>query len=67
MNMSADFLASLSGTKNSDYGNFRLLLKLRRLDIVSKDRVELRRGSLVVVDAIQPDTEEIHGCHNQWP
>jgi hypothetical protein len=64
MNMSADFVARLGGTEDSDYGNFRFLLNLRRLHIVSKDGIELRRGSLVVVNAIQPNPEEVHGC--QW-
>ena len=65
MDMSANFLTRLGSTEDSDYGNFWFFLNLRRLDIVSKDGIELRWGSLVVVYAIQPDPKEVHGC--QWP
>lgn len=64
MDMSADFLTRFSRTEDSDYWNSRFLLDLRRFDIISQDRVELRRRSLVVVHTVQPDSEKVHHCQN---
>lgn len=62
--MSANFLTCFSGAEDSDDRNFRLLVNLRRLDIVAKYGVELRGRSLVVVYAVQADPEWVHDC--QW-
>jgi hypothetical protein len=70
MNMRANFLASLCGSKDSDNGNFGLPGDLRGLDIVSEDRIELGRSRLVIVYAVQPDAEKIHGerrYQSGWP
>lgn len=61
MDMRTNFLASLCRAKDSDDRNLGLLAKLRGFDIVSKNRVELAWSSLVIVYAVQPDTEKIHG------
>lgn len=61
MDMRANFLASLSRAKDPDDWNFGFFTDLRRLDIVSKDRIKLRWSGLVIVDAVQSDAEEIHG------
>ena len=61
MDMRANLLTSLCGSEDSDDGNFGLLGDLRGLDIVSEDRIELGWSRLVIVNAVQPDTEKIHG------
>jgi hypothetical protein len=61
MDMRAYLLTSLSRPKNSDHRNFWLLKYLRWLDIVSKEGIEFRRDGLVVVYAVEPDAEKVHG------
>jgi hypothetical protein len=60
MYMSADFLARLCSTKDSNDWNLGLLVDLGKLNIAAKERIELRRGGLVVVYAVQSDAKEIH-------
>jgi hypothetical protein len=61
MNMRANLLASFCAAKDSDDGNFGLLVNLRGLDIVSEEGIEISRSRLVIIDAVQPDAKEFHG------
>lgn len=60
VNMSADFLTCFCSAKDSDYRNLGLLRYLRWFDITSKGGIELGRRRLVMIDAVQPNTKEIH-------
>lgn len=61
MDMRANLLTSLCGAKHSDDRNFGFLADLRGSDIVSKDRIERCWGRLVVIYAVQPNAEKVHG------
>jgi hypothetical protein len=60
MDMRANLLPSFRRSKHSDDRNFGFLIDLRGLDIVSKEGIKLGRRRLVIVYAVQPDTEEFH-------
>lgn len=60
MNMCAYFLACF---RRPEYANDRYLrsfMKLRRPDIVSQLRVITRCDGLVMVDAVEPDSKQVH-------
>ena len=58
--MGAYLLIGFCCSKNPNHRNFRFLVDLRRLDIASKERIKSCRRCLIMVDAIQAYTEEIH-------
>ena len=60
MDMSAHFLPGLRGSKDSNDGNFRQDIWLRRSLGPRQLRIEIRWGSLVVVNAVEPNPEKIH-------
>lgn len=61
MDMRADFLASFSGSKDSNYRYFWLLVNLGRVDIISKQWVKFGGDSRVFIQTVQADTKELHG------
>lgn len=61
MNMHAHLLACLGRAKDPHHWHPRAPPGLRRPHIVPQLRVIPRRRRLVVVDAVQSDTEEVHG------
>jgi hypothetical protein len=61
MDVRADLLTSLSCSKHPDNRYFGLLVYLRRVDIASEKRIEARRDTLIVVDAVKPYAEKVHG------
>lgn len=60
MYMSADFLPSFRCPKDSYNWDLRLILYLRRPDVVLEDGIVFGRRRLVVIDAIQADAEQLH-------
>lgn len=64
MYMRADFLASFRGTENPNDRNFWLLVELRWLDISFQLRIKLSRSSLIMIDAIETYSKEVHGKSN---
>ena len=60
MNMRANLLTSFRRSKDSDDWNFGFLIDLRGFDIVSKEGIEQSWRRLVVIYAVQSDTEEFH-------
>jgi hypothetical protein len=67
MNVRTNLLAGFRRSKDSDDRNFGFFADLRRPDIVSEEGIELTRRSLVIVDAVQPDTkEEVHCEEDVW-
>jgi hypothetical protein len=61
MNMRANFLSSFRRSEDSDDWNFGFFINLRRFDVVSKEGIELGGSRLVVIYAVQPDAENVHG------
>lgn len=62
MDVSADLLAGLSGTKDPDDRDFCLLGGLDVAPIIAKAGVVLGGCGLIVIDAVQADPEDIHVC-----
>ena len=60
MNMGAHFLSCLCAPKHSQNRHLWLLAQLRRPHIAAQLGIELRWRTLVMVDAIQSDSESIH-------
>lgn len=60
MNVGANFLTGLRGPKYSHDGNLGPLGSLRRPDIVAQLRVISRWLGLVMIDAVEPDPEQVH-------
>ena len=63
MNVSANFLTGLRGTEDSDDRDFRPFGNLRWSDIFAQLRVITGRRGLVVIDAVEPEPEQVH---TQW-
>jgi len=61
MDMRAHLLASLGGAKDSDHRHRGFLVGLRDAYVAAQLRIEPGGYGLVVIDAIQPHSEEIHG------
>lgn len=58
--MSADFLASFSRAKDSNYWHFGLMLQLRASHIASKLRIIRCWLRLIMINTVEPNTEELH-------
>jgi hypothetical protein len=56
----AHLLARLSRAKGPDHGDLRRTVALLRAGIAAQDRIEVGRGGLVVVDAVQAEAERVH-------
>jgi hypothetical protein len=62
MNVSADFLARLGRAKDADDGDWRFFCEIRGLDAFAQTGIVSGRRGLVVVDAVEPDPEGVHGA-----
>lgn len=60
MDMYANSLASLGGSKYSNDGHFGLKIFLRDLITKRQWRIQLRRGRLVMIDTVETHTEWLH-------
>lgn len=60
MYMRAYLLTCFCGAKNTNDRDLRGALALRRTRSPPKNRVELSRRSLVMIDAVQAETESVH-------
>jgi len=60
MDMRAYLLPCFCRAKDSDNWYLRFFVYLRWFDIAAQDRIELRGSSLIVIYAIQSNSEEIH-------
>jgi len=63
MNVSTHFLTSFSGAEDSNNWDFWLEVLLRRLYIISKQGVEARWRSLIIVYAIESNPKELHNLN----
>lgn len=61
MDVSADLLTGLGRSKYPDNRDPGLFSQLGWPDVISERRIVFRGGCLVVVDAVQPHSENVHG------